>query len=372
MKWNGSASELPAWVADMDFETAPAITQAVLKKAQKGIFGYAIVPPYLLETVASWWSRRYGWTMKNDWMHFATGVMPAIHSIVKSLTAPGDGVVVMTPVYHCFFHAVEWNGRIIREAPFTFENGHYRFDPISLEAALSQPSTTLLILCNPHNPTGNLWTREELAEIGHLAAQHGVPVISDEIHCDLTDPGTSYTPFASVNEECSHNAIVTISASKTFNIPGLNTAFVVVPNPNLRSRVFHGLDRDQVGFPSAVAIEATQAAYAEGEAWVEEVRSVLAANKERVVHFIQQELPELRVRRMSATYLVWIDCTAVTEDAVPLVEHIRKTTGLVLSPGGQFRGNGKAWVRLNPATQPARLEEILKRFAEGVQSFPKA
>lgn len=369
MKWNGPENELPAWVADMDFQTAPAITKAVMEKARKGIFGYSWIPESLLGTVASWWTRRYGWTMRHEWMHFATGVMPSIHSIVKSLTAPGDGVVVMTPVYHCFFHAIEWNGRVVREAPLAFENGAYRFDPAVLEAALKEPSTTLLLLCNPHNPTGELWTCEELAEIGRLAAQYGVPVVSDEIHCDLTDPGSVYTPFASVNEECAQNAIVTISPSKTFNIPGINTSFVVIPNPALRNRVFWGLDRDQVGFPSAIAIEATEAAYGEGEAWVEEVREVLARNKERVVSFIHAELPQLKATHREATYLVWVDCSAVTDDADKLVEHIRRTTGLVVSPGSQFRGNGRAWIRLNPATQPERLEEILRRFAEGVRTF---
>ncbi len=163
MKWKGPEKELPAWVADMDFRTAPAITEAVMEKVGKGIFGYSWIPESLLDTVSAWWSRRYGWTMKHEWMHFATGVMPAIHSIVKSLTAPGDGVVVMTPVYHCFFHAIEWNGRVVREAPLHFENSAYRFDPEALEAALKEPATTLLLLCNPHNPTGELWTREELA-----------------------------------------------------------------------------------------------------------------------------------------------------------------------------------------------------------------
>lgn len=353
----------------MDFRTAPAITEAVMEKVGKGIFGYSWIPESLLDTVSAWWSRRYGWTMKHEWMHFATGVMPAIHSIVKSLTAPGDGVVVMTPVYHCFFHAVEWNGRVVREAPLHFENGAYRFDPEALEAALKEPATTLLLLCNPHNPTGELWTREELAEIGRLAAKYGVPVVSDEIHCDLTDPGSVYTPFASVNEECAQNAIVTVSPSKTFNIPGINTSFVIVPNEGLRGRVFLGLDRDQVGFPSAIAIEATEAAYGKGEAWVEEVREVLARNKERVVSFLHKELPQLHVTHREATYLVWIDCSAVTDDADKLVEHIHKTTGLVVSPGSQFRGNGRAWIRLNPATQPERLEEILRRFAEGVRTF---
>lgn len=268
MKWKGPEKELPAWVADMDFRTAPAITEAVMEKVGKGIFGYSWIPESLLDTVSAWWSRRYGWTMKHEWMHFATGVMPAIHSIVKSLTAPGDGVVVMTPVYHCFFHA-----------------------------------------------------------------------------------------------------IVTVSPSKTFNIPGINTSFVIVPNEGLRGRVFWGLDRDQVGFPSAIAIEATEAAYGKGEAWVEEVREVLARNKERVVSFLHKELPQLHVTHREATYLVWIDCSAVTDDADKLVEHIHKTTGLVVSPGSQFRGNGRAWIRLNPATQPERLEEILRRFAEGVRTF---
>ena len=258
---------------------------------------------------------------------------------------------------------------MVREAPLHFENGAYRFDPEALEAVLKEPATTLLLLCNPHNPTGELWTREELAEIGRLAAKYGVPVVSDEIHCDLTDPGSVYTPFASVNEECAQNAIVTVSPSKTFNIPGINTSFVIVPNEGLRGRVFWGLDRDQVGFPSAIAIEATEAAYGKGEAWVEAVREVLARNKERVVSFLHKELPQLHVTHREATYLVWIDCSAVTDDADKLVEHIHKTTGLVVSPGSQFRGNGRAWIRLNPATQPERLEEILRRFAEGVRTF---
>lgn len=369
MKWSGPESIIPAWVADMDFPTAPAITQAVVDKAQKGIFGYACVPDRMWTLVADWWKRRYGWTIDPKWMHFTTGVMPSIHSIVKSLTAPGDKVVVLSPVYHCFFHAIEWNGRFVKEAPIPFENNRYRFDPAVLEEALSDPAVTLFLLCNPHNPTGQLWTKEELAEMGRLAAKHQVPVVSDEIHCDLTDPGTTYMPFASVNEECAQNAVVTVSPSKTFNIPGINASFTVIPNENLRRRVETGLARDQVGFPNALSVEAVVAAYGEGEAWVDELRQVLADNKARVCEVIGKELPELKVTHMAATYLVWIDCSAVTKDADRLVEHLRDVAGVQLSPGSQFRGNGQARIRLNPATQPARLEEILKRFVVGVRSY---
>ena len=364
------ADVLPLWVADMDFETSSYIEDALVERAKMGIYGYSDAQTPYFEAVAGWMKRHHNWEPKEEWLIKTPGVVFALAMAVKAYTAPGDAVLIQSPVYYPFSEVIADNGRRVVSSTLVLgDDNRYHMDVADFEEKLKAENVKLFFLCNPHNPTGELWTREELAEIGRLAAKYGVPVVSDEIHCDLTDPGSVYTPFASVNEECAQNAIVTVSPSKTFNIPGINTSFVIVPNEGLRGRVFLGLDRDQVGFPSAIAIEATEAAYGKGEAWVEEVREVLARNKERVVSFLHKELPQLHVTHREATYLVWIDCSAVTDDADKLVEHIHKTTGLVVSPGSQFRGNGRAWIRLNPATQPERLEEILRRFAEGVRTF---
>ena len=254
LKWDAALHELPMWVADMDFETAPEITEALKRRAERGIFGYTIVPDEWRTAITGWWERRHGFAMEKDWLMFCTGVVPSISSAVRKLTTAGENVLVQTPVYNIFFHSIRNNGRNVVENRLLYENESYRIDWRDLETKLKDPQTTMMILCNPHNPTGTIWTREELGRIGELCAANHVTVISDEIHCDLTEPGYQYIPFASVSKECAGNSVTCIAPTKAFNLAGLQTAAVVVPDETLRHKMDRALNTDEVAEPNAFAV----------------------------------------------------------------------------------------------------------------------
>ncbi|MCM1189572.1 MAG: pyridoxal phosphate-dependent aminotransferase [bacterium] len=369
LKWDVPESELPMWVADMDFETAPEIREAVERRAAHGIFGYHVVTPEWYAAYQSWWSRRHHVTFEKDWLIFCTGVVPAISSAVRKLTTVGENVLIQTPVYNIFFNSIRNNGRNVLESPLRYENGEYSVDFEDLERKLSDPQTTMMLLCNPHNPVGKIWERETLARIGELCAKHHVVVISDEIHCDLTDPGYEYVPFASVSEICRNNSVTCIAPTKAFSIPGIQTAAVAVPDPVLRHKMNRGLNTDEVAEPNCFAVDAAVAAFEKGEAWLEEARQYLADNKQYVRDFIQSRLPQIRVVPSRATYLLWLDCSALTEDAALLTEFIRRHTGLYLTEGEEYGAPGKWFIRLNAACARARLQEGMERLRVGVEKW---
>ena len=366
LKWDVKENELPMWVADMDFRTAPEIVSAIARRVEHGVYGYSVMPEEWYDAYIGWWSRRHGLDMERKGLIFCTGVVPAISSIVRKLTTPAEKVLIQTPVYGVFFNCILNNGRQVQESPLLFDGHKYSIDFQDLEDKLSDPQTTLMILCNPHNPIGKIWDRETLARIGALCKKHNITVLSDEIHCDLTDPGCDYVPFASVNEECRDISITAIAPTKTFNLAGLQTAAVYVHDKSLRHKVWRGLNTDEVAEPNAFAVTAAVAAFTEGEAWLTELRQYLAENKAIVCEFLQKELPHLRLVPSNATYLLWLDCSDVTEDAKELSAFIREETGLYLSHGNQFGGNGNIFLRLNIACPKAVLTEGLDRLRTAV------
>lgn len=369
LKWDVAPGELPMWVADMDFKTAPAIGEAVMHRAESGVYGYTVVPDAWYDAIIGWWEKRHAFTIKRDWLCFCTGVVPAISSIVKRLTNVGDRVLLQTPVYDIFFHSVENAGRVVLENRLVYDGAQYHVDFEDLEKKLAEPLTTMMILCNPHNPVGKLWTREELARIGALCRKYGVTVLSDEIHCDLTDPGVEYVPFASVSDECAANCVVCVAASKTFNLAGLQSAAVIVPNTFLRNKVVRGLNSDEVAEPNCFAAEATAAAFTEGGDWLDELRAYLAENKRLVAETVAREIPEVRVVEQHVTYLLWLDCSALTDNAAELAGFIRRESGLYLSSGNQYRGNGHFFLRMNVACPRATVENGLARFCTSVRKY---
>lgn len=371
LKWDVPERELPMWVADMDFETAPEIREAILERAAHGIFGYSIVPQEWYDAYISWWSRRHHITFEKDWLIFCTGVVPAISSAVRKLTTVGENVLIQTPVYNIFFNSIRNNGRNVLESPLVYEDGEYRIDFADLERKLSDPQTTLMLLCNPHNPVGKIWEKETLAKIGELCAKHHVLVLSDEIHCDLTDPGYEYVPFASVSEVCRENSITCIAPTKTFSIPGIQTAAVVVPNPVIRHKLNRGLNTDEVAEPNCFAVCAAVAAFEKGEGWLEALRLYLADNKQYVRGFLKETLPAVRVVPSHATYLLWLDCGEITADATGLAEFIRQDSGLYLTEGEEYGSCGKQFIRLNTACPRERLKEGLRRFLGSVERYGK-
>lgn len=366
LKWDVKENELPMWVADMDFETAPEIINAIEKRAAHGVFGYTDVPKEWYQAICNWWEMRHHFQMQQDWLMFCTGVIPAISSIVRKLTTPNENVVIQTPVYNIFFNSIVNNGCRVLESPLVYENGLYKVDWENLEEKLANPQTTLMILCNPQNPAGIIWDKETLEKIGDLCAKHHVTVIADEIHCDLTDPGKEYIPFASVSENCRENSITCIAPTKTFNIAGLQTAAIMVPNPQLRYKVNRAINTDEVAEPNVFAVTAAIAAYQEGAEWLEELRAYIYENKQTVKQYIKEHIPEITVVDSEATYLLWLDCSKITQDTDIFLKKLRKETGLFLSLGSIYGGNGKCFARMNLACPRATVLDGLHRLEKGV------
>lgn len=369
LKWEVKDNELPMWVADMDFQTAPEIREAMTQCLTHGVFGYSIVPDAWYEAIQRWWHTRHGFLMEKDWLIFCTGVIPALSSIVRKLTTVGENVVIQTPVYNIFFNSIVNNGRNVLESPLAYDGEQYSIDFADLEEKLSLPQTSMMILCNPHNPIGKIWDRETLARIGQLAARHHVLVVSDEIHCDLTDPGRDYIPFASVNEECKYNSITCIAPTKAFNLAGLQTAAVCVPNEVLRHKVDRGLNTDEVAEPNSFAIPAAIAAFTKGGGWLDALRQYLYENKLAVASYLEKELPDIKLVFSEATYLLWLDCGGICENASPLQKFLRRETGLYVSKGIQYGKCGQSFLRLNIACPRAVLMDGLNRLKTGIQQF---
>jgi cystathionine beta-lyase len=368
MKWDVAENELPMWVADMDFQTAPEIIEALQKRVAEGVFGYTDVNDDWYEAYINWWKNRHGFEIDRQWLMFCTGVIPAISSIVRKLTTPNEKVIIQTPVYNIFFNSIINNGCRPLENPLHYEDGIFKMDFEDLEEKMSDPQASLMILCNPHNPVGKIWSREDLAKVGELAAKYGVTVISDEIHCDLVEPGKEYVPFASVSDTCKDVSITCIAPTKTFSIPGIQTAAIFVPNRFLRHKVWRGINTDEVAEPNVFAAHAAVAAFNHGGQWLDELREYLFENRRRVEAFVDENIPELHVVRGDATYLLWIDVSKLGISSKELAAHIRKETGLYLSAGTAYGGPGKDFLRMNVACTKANLEDGLARLKAGIEN----
>lgn len=369
LKWDVAEHELPMWVADMDFATAPAVREAIERRASHGVFGYCIVPDLWYEAYMGWWGRRHHFSMEKDWLIFCTGVVPAISGIVRKLTTPAEKVLVQSPVYNIFYNSILNNGRQVLENRLVYDGDGYSVDFDDLEEKLADPQTTLMILCNPHNPIGKIWDKDTLQRIGELCAKYHVSVLSDEIHCDLTDPGYQYTPFASVSDLCRENSITCIAPTKAFNLAGLQTAAVVVPDKTLRHKVWRGLNTDEVAEPNAFAVDAAVAAFTKGEEWLDELREYILENKKLAADYIEKEIPQIRVVPSQATYLMWLRYSDDMGSASGAAEHIRRTTGLYLSDGAQYGGGGEDFLRLNVACPSMVLADGLERLKKGIASY---
>ena len=372
LKWDVAEHELPMWVADMDFATAPAVREAIERRAAHGVFGYCVVPDSWYEAYMGWWERRHRFSMEKDWLIFCTGVVPAISSIVRKLTTPAEKVLVQSPVYNIFYNSILNNGRQVLENRLIYDGIGYSVDFDDLEEKLADPQTTLMILCNPHNPIGKIWDKGTLERIGELCAKYHVLVLSDEIHCDLTDPGCDYIPFASVSDLCRDNSITCIAPTKAFNLAGLQTAAVAVPNDVLRHKVWRGLNTDEIAEPNAFAVDAAVAAFTEGEEWLDELREYIFRNKKLAADYIEKEIPQIKVVPSQATYLMWLRCGDDMGPASGVANHIRRTTGLYLSDGAQYGGGGETFLRLNAACPGAVLTDGLERLKKGVASYLEA
>ena len=356
-KWDVKPGELPMTTADMDFKTAPEIMQAMKDKINAGAFGYEYPSQEYFDAVAHWYKSEHNAEAQTSWMRFATGVIPSITASVNHLSHTGDNVLLMEPVYNTFYNSILNSGRHALASQLKYDRSTYTYsvDWDDLEEKMSNPLTTLMILCNPHNPTGYVWSRDELMRIIKLAQKHGVIVISDEIHGDLVLKGPDYTPTFSLPEEYRQNLVTLVSTSKTFNVAALHAATGIVANPILRERFTRAINKYEVAEPNLLAIPGTIAAYTQGADWLHQLKKYLLHNREYLEQFISDNLPQLHVVPGTATYLVWIDVSEVTNDSNALAQKIRQETGLIINPGTYYHGNGNEFIRINIACQLAQI-----------------
>ena len=369
-KWDTPKEEgvLPMWVADMDFRTAPAIIQAVQERVAHGIFGYTKVPEAYYQAVTDWFAQKHGWQIQANWIIYTSGVVPAISAIIKAMTQPGDKVVVQTPAYNCFFSSIRNNGCELAANRLRYENTTYSIDFEDLEAKAADPKAKILILCNPHNPAGRVWTREELLRIGQICLKHNVFVLADEIHCELTYPGHDYTPFASLSEEFLVHSVTCNSPSKAFNIAGMQIANIVAADPDIRQRIDKAININEVCDVNPFGVEALMAAYRQGGEWLEALKEYLFGNYLFAKDFFAKHLPSYPVLPLEGTYLLWVDIRTTRLRSDILAKKLLEEAKLMVSPGTIYGPGGEDFIRLNLACPRQRLQEGLERLASVLES----
>ncbi|MFH8142167.1 MAG: pyridoxal phosphate-dependent aminotransferase [Muribaculaceae bacterium] len=370
-KWDSipNPDMIPLWVADMDFKTAPCVIEALARRVDHGVFGYTLVDDSYYEALTGWFASRHGYDIDSRMVIYTSGVVPAISAIIKALARPGEGVIVQTPVYNCFFSSIRNNGCRIVESPLLRKDLSpseftYRIDFDDLERKAADPANTLLLLCNPHNPAGRIWSREELAKAAGICRRHGVRVVSDEIHCELTMPGLAYVPYATVDP----SGVICLSPSKAFNTAGLQIANIVCPDDSVRRAVDRAININEVCDVNPFGIAALKAAYTpEGAAWLDALRGYIAGNYELTREVITRELPGCPMATLEATYLPWIDVSALCIPSEELEERL-KTEAKVWVNCGEMYGRG-GFIRLNIACPRQRLREGLERICRFLGSL---
>ena len=370
VKWDLYGGDvLPMWVADMDFKAAPAILQALQKRLDHGVFGYPLLGRRFYKAITDWFKERHGWTIRKEDLIPTTGVIAAYSACIKAVTKPGEKVIIMPPVYNCFFPAVRNNRCVESRNALVYKDGRYSIDFDDLERRAAEPDATALLLCNPHNPAGRVWTREELLRIGEICLRHDVFVISDEIHCELTYPGHDYTPFGSLPEEISLNSASCISPTKAFNIAGIQIAAIAAPDAQRKAAIDRAINENECCDVNVFGVAALEAAYREGGDWLDELRVYLKGNADCVRGFFEEKLPGFPVLPLEGTYLMWIDCRKALRPGEPsegfserLATELREGHGLAVCPGTLYGQEGEGFIRLNIACPRALVEQGLEKL----------
>ena len=370
-KWDSTDDKevLPMWVADMDFPTAPCIINALEKRVEHGIFGYTRVPEEYYDAVISWFSRRHQWQIERDWFIYTSGVVPALSAVIKALTNVGDKVLTLTPVYNCFFSSIRNNGCELDSCALRYEDNTFSIDYEDLERRAADPKTTLMLLCNPHNPSGRVWTREELRRIGDICIKNNVVVVADEIHCELVHPGFTYTPFASVSEEFQKHSVTCVAPSKAFNIAGLQIANIIVENDKWRQRIDKAININEVCDVNPFGVIATIAAYNEGEEWLNQLLQYIHGNYLFFKDYCEEHLPQLPVAPLEGTYLAWMDCRSLGIPSEELEEELMKEAKLWLNAGSMYGKEGEGFMRWNLACPRQLVKEGLERFSSFIEKL---
>ena len=363
VKWDECPNDgvIPLWVADMDFRVAPAIQKALQQRVEHGVFGYNIVPESYYEAVISWFRRRHQWEIHRQWILYTTAVVPAMSCVIKALTMPGEKVLILSPAYNCFFSSIKNNGCEVLESALRRVDDTFEVDFIDFEAKCADEKTTVFLLCNPHNPCGRVWSREELLRMYDICKKHGVKVVSDEIHCELIMPGYKFVPFGTVTDDC----VVMNSPSKNFNTAGLQIANIICSHPSWRRRIDRAININEVCDVNPFGIVALQAAYNESEGWIDGLCEYLWGNYQVLCDFIGKNIPQWKVCRLEGTYLPWVDISAMGMTSQELADRLLTEAKVWINPGTMYGPvTGEGYVRFNIATQRSRLMEALERIAK--------
>lgn len=371
-KWDIVKEEdvIPLWVADMDFKAAPAILEALKKRVEHGVFGYTLVPDSYYEAIINWFARRHNWQIDRSWIIYTTGVVPAMSCAIKALTLPGEKVLIQTPDYNCFFSSIKNNGCEVAENELVRRGDSYEVDFEDFERQCADEKTTVFLLCNPHNPAGRVWTKEELERMNDICLTYGVRVISDEIHCELVMPGHRFTPFAAISDACRDNSVVLNSPTKAFNIAGLQIANIICADPAMRRRIDRAVNINEVCDVNPFGVVALQAAYNESEEWLDSLNHYIWGNYLALKEFIAKELPRLEVTRLEGTYLAWVDIKATGLTSDEAYGKLMKEGRVYVNSGTMYgRRAGEGYLRINLACPRATLLEGMKRMGGVLRQY---
>ncbi|WP_256760829.1 MalY/PatB family protein [Cohnella sp. WQ 127256] len=361
----GRADILPLWVADMDFEAPREVVEAITRRAEHGIYGYTARTQTFYDAITGWLSRRHGWTIEQDWISSSLGVVPALSLMVLALTEPGDSIILQSPVYYPFYDVIKMNGRTVVDNPLILEDGHYTIDFDLLEQQ-AKAGAKMLLLCSPHNPGGRVWKREELERIGNICVKYNVLVVADEIHHDLVFSGHKHVPFASISEEFANNSVTCIAPSKTFNLAGLLAASVIIPNVEIRNKYNALLKTLSIHMESYFGLTAIESSYTYGEQWLDQLLEYIEGNLNTLLEFVEKQLPQVKVIKPEGTYLVWMDCTAISENPQELKQIMFDKAGVAFTEGSVFGKQGAGYLRINLACPRSLLVEALEKFTAAV------
>ena len=353
---------LPLWVADMDFRVPEAVTERLKEIADFGIFGYTMITEEYFEAVKGWFSERFSWDLRREWLAQTPGVVFALSTAVRAYTKPGEGIVIQQPVYYPFSNVIKNNDRMIVNSPLIYEDGKYLMDFKDLDEKLSRPDVTMMILCSPHNPVGRVWTREELEKVAGLCIEHDVMLVCDEIHCDFVYGDRVHTPIASISEEIAMNVCVCTAPSKSFNLAGLQISNIFIPNRDKRKLFKKELERVSFGWAGMLGMAACQAAYEKGGPWMDELKEYISANIDYINAFTRENMPEITVVPTEGTYLVWIDLRKLGLTRDEQYDFIVNKAKLWLDTGDMFGEDGEGFERLNAACPRSTLEEAMRRL----------
>jgi cystathionine beta-lyase len=367
LKLFGREDLLPLWVADMDFESPPAVKEAILRRAEIGIYGYTIPDEAYKDAIIRWFDRRHGWQLEPEWLSDSPGIVTSLSLAVELFSEPDSPVILQTPVYYPFFDVIEMNGRQVAENPLVKRNGRYEMDYGHLES-LMKKGARLLLLCNPHNPGGRAWSRGELLQLADLCEKYGVKVVSDEIHCDLMMPGHAHVPFASVSEAAADMTLTCLAATKTFNLPGLHTSFIAASNRAIKRAIDRRIKALSLHMTNFFAHDAVKAAYDHGEEWLDQLLSYLSGNLKAALDLLGERLPEAEPMIPEATYLLWADFTRLGLDTAGLKRLMYEKAGVAFNEGSIYGKPGEGHLRINLACPRSLLLEALDRFCTAARA----